>query len=58
MGDSSHEIHPFWRALAGASLAFGIGAVGMVTHSFWNAVLLLILVIIGAVVGVLAIGGE
>lgn len=50
-------IHPFWRALAGAAFAFGLG-VAAYTFGFGPAVVLLILIIIGAVVGVLAISGE
>jgi len=50
-------IHPFWRALAGAGFAFGIGIAGL-EFGFWAAVLLLVLVVVGAVIGVLAISGE
>jgi hypothetical protein len=52
------EVHPFWRALVGAGFGFGIGTVAILRHSLWDAILLLILVIVGAVVGVLAIGGD
>jgi hypothetical protein len=58
VNDTPREIHPLWRAVIGAAFALGIGTVGLATHSFWNAILLLILVIVGAVVGVLVIGGE
>lgn len=51
-------IHPFWRALVGAGFAFGIGAVAILAHSFWAAVLLTIMVVVGAVIGVLAINGD
>lgn len=51
-------IHPFWRALVGAGFAFGIGAVAAFTHSPIVVVWLTIMVIIGAVIGVLAISGD
>lgn len=50
-------IHPFWRALAGAGFGFGIGISGLI-FGFWAAVLMLILVVVGGVIGVLAISGD
>ena len=44
--------------MIGAAFGFGIGTVAILMHSFWAAVVLIIMVIIGAVVGVLAISGE
>ena len=51
------SIHPFWRALVGAGFAFGIGLAGYI-FGFGAALVLLILVILGAIVGVLAISGD
>lgn len=50
-------VHPFWRALVGALFGFGIGLTGLI-FGFGAAVLMLLLVVIGGVVGVLAISGE
>ena len=58
MNDQRRGIHPFYRALAGAGFAFGIGTVAVLTHSFWVAVLLALMVVAGAVAGVLAINGD
>ena len=52
------EIHPFWRALVGAAFAFGIGTVGILRHSLVDAILLIILVVVGAMLGVLFISGD
>ena len=51
------EIHPYWRALAGAGFGFGIGLVG-VRFGFWAALLVTVLVLIGGIVGVLAVSGD
>jgi hypothetical protein len=51
------SIHPFWRALVGAGFGFGIGLAGYI-FGFGAAIVLLILVILGGIVGVLAISGE
>ena len=58
MNEQGPSIHPYWRAMIGAAFGFGIGTVAILMHSFWAAVVLIIMVIIGAVVGVLAISGE
>jgi hypothetical protein len=58
MNEKGTGIHPFYRALVGAGFAFGIGTVAILAHSFWVAVLLTIMVVVGAVVGVLAISGD
>lgn len=58
MNGNGSEIHPFWRALVGAGFAFGIGTVAFLTHNFWAAIVLLLMVIVGAVIGVLAISGD
>jgi len=50
-------IHPFWRALVGAAFGFGVGLAGLI-FGFWAAVLMLILIVIGGVIGVLVISGE
>jgi hypothetical protein len=51
------SVHPFWRALVGAGFGFGIGLAGYI-FGFGAAIVLLILVILGAIVGVLAISGD
>ena len=51
------EVHPFWRALAGAGFGFGIGLT-WVRFGFWAALLVTLLVIIGGIIGVLAISGD
>ena len=51
------SIHPFWRALVGAGFAYGIGLAGYI-FGFGAAIVLLILVILGGIVGVLAINGD
>lgn len=51
------EVHPFWRALAGAGFGFGIGLV-WVRFGFGAALLVTVLTIIGGIIGVLAISGD
>lgn len=51
------EIHPYWRALAGATFGFGIGLV-WVRFGFGAALLCTLLILVGGIVGVLAISGD
>jgi hypothetical protein len=50
-------IHPFWRAVVGAAFGFGIGLTGLI-FGVGAAILMLLLVLIGGIVGVLLISGE
>jgi uncharacterized membrane protein len=50
-------VHPFWRALAGAGFGLGI-ALTWARFGFWYALLAFVLVVVGAVIGVLAISGD
>ena len=56
--NGKNEIHPYWRALAGATLGFGIGTVSVLMHSFWVMIMLIIFTLVGGIVGVLAISGD
>jgi hypothetical protein len=50
-------VHPFWRALAGGFFGLGIGLTWL-KFGFGAALLVLVLIIVGAVIGVLAISGD
>ncbi|MBU0486271.1 MAG: hypothetical protein KKB30_17340 [Proteobacteria bacterium] len=50
-------VHPFWRALAGAGFGLTI-ALTWARFGFRYALLALLLIVIGGIIGVLAISGE
>lgn len=54
----SGGIHPFWRAVVGGAFGLGIGAVACWQHSFWVALLLIFMVVVGGILGVLLISGD
>ena len=55
MGDSYCGAAPFWKAVVGGVFGLAIGIVGL-THGFWAAVLVFVLITVGAVVGAIAFG--
>jgi hypothetical protein len=57
MSENSGSIHPFWRAVVGATFGLAIAVVGA-TAGFWAAVTTAILVILGGILGVLLISGD
>lgn len=57
MNEKDPVIHPYWRAVIGGAFGLGIGAV-LLWKGFWAAVLLLVLVLVGAAVSVVAVSGD
>ncbi len=50
-------VAPFWRACAGAAFGLVIGGVWLV-KGFWSALFMLVCLIIGAIIGVIAMGHD
>ena len=55
MGDGYYGVAPFWKAAVGGLFGLAVGVVGL-TMGFWAAVLVFVLMLIGAVVGAVACG--
>jgi len=55
MGDGCDGVAPFWKAAVGGLFGLAVGVVGL-TMGFWAAVLVFVLMLIGAVVGAVACG--
>ena len=55
MGDGYFGVAPFWKAAVGGLFGLAIGLVGL-TQGFWAAVLVFVLIVVGAVVGAVAFG--
>lgn len=51
------EIHPYWRALAGAGFGLSLALIWL-RFGFWAAVFALVMIVVGGIVGVLAVSGE
>ncbi|HCU35675.1 MAG TPA: hypothetical protein DGT21_09515 [Armatimonadetes bacterium] len=55
MGDGYCGVAPFWKAAVGGLFGLAVGVVGL-SMGFWAAVLVLVLILVGAVVGAIACG--
>ena len=57
MEDKGTSVAPFWRACAGAAFGLILGGVWLY-EGFWSALFMLVCLIIGAIVGVVAMGYD
>ncbi|MFO7945454.1 MAG: DUF2273 domain-containing protein [Armatimonadota bacterium] len=57
METNGTPVAPFWRACAGAAFGLVIGGVWL-TKGFWAALFMLVCLIVGAIIGVIAMGPD
>lgn len=57
MDDESGCVAPFWRACAGGAFGLIIGGVWL-SQGFWSALFMLVCLVLGAVIGIVAMGYD
>ena len=57
MDNLGGHVAPFWRACAGGAFGLIIGGVWL-SEGFWSALFLLVCLVVGALVGIVAMGYD
>lgn len=57
MDNTGGRVAPFWRACAGGVFGLILGGVWL-SEGFWSALFMLVCLIVGAIIGVVAMGYD